>query len=424
MHQNICIVSSGTISGGPRVEKEADALAEAGFNVEVLVCHTEPFREKWDREMAATKRWRLSAVQGQWGNFSGIFNRVRSNIRQKKAMLRYEQGEHDFPIPEWAYCRFFSELLSLGKKRPADLYIAHNLAALPVAHELARQAQARLAFDIEDDHYGEFTPEQYQSSAAKITLHIEKKYYPRCDYLTASSEAIANAVQERCMVEKPLVIHNVFPLALRDSIDGKTKDRRGPSLSLYWYSQVAGPGRGLEDIFNAASMIKGEYQIHIRGDIDPKFQSELIGLAQSSPIVDRVHFHAQVPPSQLMSRTVEHDIGLALEPGLSQNRNLCLTNKFFFYLLAGLPVVATSTDGQKQLMSSQSKMGELYSPGDYKRLAQIIQKFIDNRGLAQSMKKEVFQQVKNQWNWEREKLKVVQQVIRVFQEPKIRTVRR
>jgi hypothetical protein len=43
----------------------------------------------------------------------------------------------------------------------------------------------------------------------------------------------------------------------------------------------------------------------------------------------------------LLSRAVEHDIGLALEQPISRNKVLTASNKIFFYLLAGLAVVAT-----------------------------------------------------------------------------------
>ena len=42
-------------------------------------------------------------------------------------------------------------------------------------------------------------------------------------------------------------------------------------------------------------------------------------------------------------------IGLSLETDVSENRRLCLTNKIFTYLLAGVPVLLSDTPAQRAL---------------------------------------------------------------------------
>src|SRR5438552_3085391 len=58
----ICIVSSGCLSTGPRVEKEADALSQAGYDVRVLGCQLLPEQAQWDAAIAAEKRWSYEAI--------------------------------------------------------------------------------------------------------------------------------------------------------------------------------------------------------------------------------------------------------------------------------------------------------------------------------------------------------------------------
>ena len=48
------------------------------------------------------------------------------------------------------------ELAHAAAAVAADLYIAHNLAALPAARHAARRHRGRLGFDAEDYHRGQF----------------------------------------------------------------------------------------------------------------------------------------------------------------------------------------------------------------------------------------------------------------------------
>ena len=50
--------------------------------------------------------------------------------------------------------------------------------------------------------------------------------------------------------------------------------------------------------------------------------------------------------------SAEYDVGLALGTTRQPNRDLCLTNKIFSYLLAGNAVAATSTTAQKAIVET------------------------------------------------------------------------
>jgi glycosyltransferase involved in cell wall biosynthesis len=72
-----------------------------------------------------------------------------------------------------------------------------------------------------------------------------------------------------------------------------------------------------------------------------------------------VTFLPLVPPDQLPRLIASHDIGLALEKNFIVNRDLTITNKILQYLNAGLAVLASDTQGQREVLSRAPEAGLL-----------------------------------------------------------------
>ncbi|MEI7983271.1 MAG: glycosyltransferase, partial [Bacteroidota bacterium] len=86
----------------------------------------------------------------------------------------------------------------------------------------------------------------------------------------------------------------------------------------------------------------------------------------------KLFFHDLVPHLELISRISEHDIGLATEMYDPINRKLTITNKIMQYLLAGIAVIASDTDGQKEVAERAGSAVFLYSQNDPQQLAHHI----------------------------------------------------
>jgi hypothetical protein len=103
----------------------------------------------------------------------------------------------------------------------------------------------------------------------------------------------------------------------------------------------------------------------------------------------------------------EYDIGLALEQTVSENRDICLTNKIFVYLLAGVAIIATGTRGQKPLMEKISGAGLCYDPGDIQRLAQQLREWEVNREALLRARQYAWQFGEEKYNWDFERRKLL-----------------
>jgi glycosyltransferase involved in cell wall biosynthesis len=379
----------------------------------VRVVHTQGGLDRarqHDADLLADKSWAVDTVGWASDRIDEFATYVWGTAQQTMAEWMPRTLWKSTYIAERIQHRVYSLLARRAAEEPADLYIGHYPAGLAAAAYAADEHQAPLGYDAEDYHIGQRPDNQ---SRVERTDFLERRYLHACDHVTAASDGIADALVDRYSIKRPRVIHNMFPWAERDQLDGKVKDRKGKALSLYWFSQTVGLDRGLQDAIRAMGLLDAPAQLHIRGTLYDEVEETLVGIAEENDVAECLCFHPQVAPDELLSRTAEHDVGLALEQGHTPNRTFCVTNKLFYYPLAGLAMAATNVQGQRRLLEEQPAFSGMYEPGDAEGLARILNEWTDPSTLekAKSMALEV---AKTKWNWEREQEKLVQRVENVL----------
>lgn len=402
---DICLITPAHVANNPRLVKEADALTEAGYDVEVIACQYQEWARENDQSILNRADWDVQLVQ--WGQEKNSWLHWKSGGRQHlcRTLLQF-QGENALfsrtgPVALRAYERAFPELLDRARSTPADLYIGHNLQALPIARAAAERHGAKLGFDAEDFHSG-IRPETPTTLIDEITEAVEREYLPDCDYVTAASPGIAKAYARKYDIDEPPSILNVFPLDQRPDTFRQT-DPSGP-LTLYWFSQTIGPRRGLEEVAQALSLIpECDVELHLRGKWhSDEYKQEL--LHHADPVEDRIIAHDPAPPDEMIWRSARYDVGLAIERSIG-NRDICLTNKLFTYLLAGNAIAATSTTGQQQFMEDVKETGFVYEPGDANALAEQLKRWTENRDLLNQQRERAWHFGEERYNWDVEKKK-------------------
>lgn len=401
----VCLVTSTHVSYNPRLTKEADTLAAAGYNVRVVAMNVEKWRSHLDEELMRSREWSLERINGRRDLASGFPLWARSAVRQRRARRSNNPAD--------AYSRYRREMFRAAARKPADLYIAHNLPALPAAVEAAQEHAVKIGFDAEDFHRGEIANVPANRAARALIEAIETKYMPMCDYVTAASDGIGDAYVRELGIAKPTTLLNVFAKADRAGrvpANELEAERRGPGLSLYWYSQVIGPDRGLNDALKAVALLSKPAHLHVRGSWAPGYQRIFEAELGRLGIQDRVSVLPPAPPAQLVQRAAQHDVGLALEPGDRPNNRLASSNKLFTYMLAGLAIAATDVPGQALVEKEALGCGFLYPPQVPEILASKLREWQDHPELLGAAKETSRRHADNRYCWdvEREKfLKVV-----------------
>ncbi len=406
----VCLVTTGHLSTNPRLVKEADALAEAGYDVRVVACRFWPWADAADAAFA-DRSWPVRHVRfgAMAEGMSGRWVRLRHRAARELAHRLGPRRAPDALLRRAAHY-VTPELARAAVAEPADLYIAHNLGALPAAAWAAARHGARLGFDAEDFHRGELRDEPGTAAARALVAAVEDRFLPRCDYVTAASDGIGQAYAQATGVATPTTVLNVFPTSDLDveiAPEAIAAEVPEGARSLHWFSQTIGSNRGLEDVVRALPDLPDDVVLSLRGGWADGYEAELRGLADQLHVGHRLRALGHCPPDEVVGRAARHDVGLALELAVTQNRDLCVTNKLFTYVLAGIPTVATSTTGQRGVQARLPDAIRLYQPGDVESLVQAIESLLGDpsaRAAARTagatycwdQEKEVFLQVVRQ----------------------------
>jgi glycosyltransferase involved in cell wall biosynthesis len=414
---SVCVVTPGYLASTPRVVKEADALHDAGYRVRVVFSEGDlDLLREHDQLLLDEKPWRWFAVR--WSRRRPDERAVYWRATARHALARRVPAAIGRwgTLAERAEGRLYRELATAAARERADLFIGHYPAGLAAAARAAWAQGARLGYDAEDLHTAEEVATRAGRESARRIDVIERKYLRRCAHVSAAAPRIADALAERYEIARPVVIHNVFPWADRRAMDGRTRDRAGPELSLCWLSQTIGLDRGIGDAIRAAGALGRPVQIHLRGSASEGVRQAVLALARESGegVAGRVYLHPPVPPGELLSRIAEHDVGLALEQGHTASNALTVTNKLFLYLLAGLAVAATDVPGQRDVVTTCAEAAALYPCGDWRELARALDRWQRCPERLRACRDAALSAARTRWNWERERGVLLESVARAL----------
>ncbi|MBD1386759.1 hypothetical protein IDJ75_15860 [Mucilaginibacter rigui] len=397
---HIVLVTSGQPTLNPRLVKEADALVSAGYQVTVIYQHWNAWGTKYDTGLLAKKAWRCIRVGGATNEKRSVY--LLSRIIHKAGNIVAKYFGFGLGAAELALGRCTILLYKEALKHPADLYIAHNLAALPAVVKAAKKARAKCGFDMEDYHRNEVhdNPKEFD---VRLKTYIEEKYIPLTNYLTASSKHIAYNYQLIFPSKKIVPILNVFPKNQHEQ-----NIKTGSTLKLFWFSQSVGLNRGIEDVLRALKLLEpAAIEFHILGQLTIPVKEALAQIIKTLEFLCQpaIFYHDPIHPDSLIQFASQFDIGLALETGFSINNKMALSNKIFTYINAGLAIIATDTPAQKYLIDKYPLIGKLYKPDDHAALSIIVRNYIDHPTLLKDTRQAAYQAGQAALNWETERSK-------------------
>jgi glycosyltransferase involved in cell wall biosynthesis len=393
----ICIVTPGQIGSNPRVVKEAQALHEAGFDVDVIATQTLDGVEPRDQSLMRRIPWRVRRIDlrspGRW-----------RLLRARQIAFRGLRAATGFaPLADLGFSAFTRPLLAAALNVPANLYIAHYPAALPAVVAAARKHGARYAYDAEDFHLGDWPEDSKWDSERQLVREIEGRHLPAAAYVTAASPGIADALVAAYGIPRPHVVLNVFPLE-QAQVGPTPKGTAEPGPSVYWFSQTIGPDRGLECAVRAIAIAETEPHLYLRGAPAPGYVAQLQQIAAKRDAGRRLHFLPPEAPDEMVRLAAAYDIGLCGdEITLTAARRACLTNKLFTFLAAGVPPLLSATPAQAAFASEAGLGDLLYPVNDAATLARLIDRILGSPGDLEAARMNASNLARSRYNWQRER---------------------
>lgn len=402
----ICEISADHVVRNPRLHREADALADAGYDVTVVAVAATRDLAEADRAFCRQRGWRLQHVHIERVNGSRV-RWLKTGVRQKLAVRAWRAGVRSSRITAHAYARTCSETIGAVLGARPDLVVAHTQPMLAPACRAATRLGCPWGFDFEDilsEEYGEGIEDRRHQA---LVQHVEREYIRRADFVTTASPLYATWLERNCGIRNPEVVLNVpsaveGPAALPPGYPGERD-----FLSLQWVSQTIGPLKGIEELLAALARVRSPVRLFVRGTPLPGYEDTLQRTVGDLGLADRVVFQPLAPPDAVVRLASQHDIGLATTTGCCLNGVLSFPNKVFSYFAAGLATIASDTEGQRAALALAPGAGFTYPSGDAAALAALIDRLAGQPELLRSCRERAHAAWRSHLNWECEKQKVL-----------------
>ena len=392
----ITVVTSGHLSTCPRMVKAADALAEAGYDVSVVATRHERWATAADIDARSRRTWPVDVVDYRRSAGGSTYWRTGAGHRAARAAVAaIGVGRAPLPLVSRAFGRVHGPMVRAVSAIPADLIYGGTTGALAAIAEAARRSGTPYALDLEDFHSAE-TLGPGAPFIDALATHVERDAMRDAVFVTTSSESISDAYRAG-YDGATAVVHNTFPLPEQ----APDFARADPGmLRLYWFSQTIGPGRGLDEAVDALGRSGVPAELVLRGRPHDGYLDALKDLAAArAPRVTIVH-EPPAAPDRMVDLARGYDIGLALEHGPPLNRMLCMTNKPFTYILAGVAVAMFDTPGQHDLGVDFGRGAALVPPGDVDALAGVFARWAADPAALDCAKRTAWQAAVRRWHWE------------------------
>lgn len=348
--KRVLFITTTNLSTNPRLFKEIQLAERLGYEVTYIAFHLGGWSDKNDHILSSqikAKSYYLSALRSpywRWFFNTSIHLLCRGINSWTKSNLWIAAVAHTK--------RTFQILAFLPQiTTQFDFIIGHNLGALYPSWVLARKRDIAYAFDVEDYHPGE-------SSAQIVSGEVERRKFllssllPNVTYYSYASPMIGTHTSQlfhTSLFLRRFVVNNCF--SQDEFIPPSSTDAK---LRLVWFSQNISKDRGIEWMLPMLDTFKDQITLTLIGSPNLEFTVEYL--------TERSYIEIVSPLSQkTLNRYLSaFDIGLAIELDTTDlNRQICLTNKIWAYLQAGLFILATDTPAQRLFISEHRAHGVL-----------------------------------------------------------------
>jgi glycosyltransferase involved in cell wall biosynthesis len=406
MDTHIVILTGNHLCNNPRVIKEGITLANAGYTVTVIGAW-------FDRDLRARD---LEMQKLLPFSFKPAIDSTENTLRRLSVRARVKVGAiaHRFArFESRSQLGYAYRSLRSASRQPANLYIAHSEAAMAVAEDLLEDG-CLVGIDLEDWFSEDLPPDVRKHRPVRLLRNLERKLLTLGGYSACPSRVMGEALAREFRCPQPAVVYNAFPWSARTSMDGLSKDRKDRHLpSIHWFSQTLGYSRGLEDLIAALPLLKQEAEVHLRGSPVSGFEDWLVHHVPEAWRA-RIKVHGLVSNAELLSRIAEHDIGFAGETHVIRSRDLTITNKILYYLLAGLAVVASDTAGQREVAAQAPGGVFLYSSGNPRGLAARLDALLGSTDALRQAKASALDAAEGTFCWERQEQPLLESINRAL----------
>ena len=393
--KRILIISHFEICYNPRLLKAGDYLKSKGFEVVLFSPLTGGADKKVYENCISKRQWevyegdirKLSLRTYLTWLYTGILFKV---IRTIWKYFKTELGHY----------YFFNKGLLLFPERKIkniDYILIHVIDSLPYAVKLKKKYNAKLIYDSQEYFTGQYA--NYPKFEHDWVCHFQEKYIKDVDILLATTHVMLQKIINDYNLKIPAFRVRNLPMKQNTKINPTASD--GPlKTCLAWHVHCTFEPKGRASvILKALSVCKTKAILYLQGNINDSQNQILKDLLVQLNIVDKVKLLPAAAPDNIIDSLIGYDLGMIGELTTEENQILTSSNKLFEYICAGLAVVSPDIIGINETIC-EFNVGMKYPVGDFRKLAELIDYFGENRTALNEFKRNALHAASNYLYWE------------------------
>lgn len=308
------------------------------------------------------------------------FEQVRLKVSAEKGKLFYYQFHR--ALKRW--------LLT----QKIDILYAVDLDTLLACAQIKeKQKTFKLVYDAHE-YFTEVPELLGRPMVKKIWEKIANYGIPKADVCITVSETLGEVLSKKYDTTFH-IIRNV-PTIKPPPTPQKSKNK------ILLYQGVLNKGRGIEASILAMHQINAQLWLIGMGDIE----KELKTLVQKENLTQKVIFKGKIHPDKLAKITEQSWLGINLLEGESLNYYYSLANKFFDYMMAGVPSLNMNFPEYHRILT-QNPMGLMLEEASPNAIAALVNQLLTDNKQYQSIVAEA-NKSRLLYNWDIEKIKLLE----------------
>lgn len=383
-----------------RVEREAMALTEAGFEVHLL-CAARPEDTMMDE---AYQGFYIHRVNPDEVTIEIPLLHKQSRFLYKGALKNYF---HHFKNIDTVWHTLIHRF---AKNYDIQILHIHDLRLVDTGLNIAFRYGIPLVADLHENYPALMQMMKGRNNPKKGIEQRERWEKIELDsvhratrVITVAQEAKERLLEKGLPEEKVLVLENTVDMEkfLAAPVDQELVRAFRPLFVLTYVGHLNDTHRGIQTVIEAMALLKYEIpELHFigAGSLREPYHDLLTGMIEQAGLQERVHFTGWLDESQFVTYIEASDICLC--PHIANDHtNATFPNKVYLYHLFKKPVV-TSNAIPLQRYIENTAGGLVFQSGDAKMLAELIRLLYNRPDVRKEMALRGYQAVIERYNWQ------------------------